>query len=56
MTQIMTNGISKRMLPMMPPIIIRGRKAAMVVIDEAVTGASIRSAPPTAARRELSPI
>ena len=41
-TQIMTMGIAIMIEPMRPPISISGRKAAIVVSEEASTGASMR--------------
>ena len=46
---MMTSGMVIRILPMIPPTSINGRKAATVVSDEAMTGASMRRAPPSAA-------
>ncbi len=56
MTATITRGMTLRMLPMIPPTSISGRKAAMVVKDEATTGASIRRTPPSAASSGSSPI
>jgi len=55
-TQMITSGMAPRMLPMRPPTSISGRKAAIVVSDDAMTGASMRRAPPSAASSGGSPI
>ena len=54
-TAIITIGIANKTLPISPPIIISGTKAAMVVNDAATTGANILCAPPSAACKGGSP-
>lgn len=56
MTHTMTKGMSPRILPMKPETTNRGMKAAMVVSEEDITGASMRRAPPSAASSGFSPV
>ncbi len=55
MTQMITRGISNKILPMTPLISINGIKAAMVVSEEAITGANMRQAPCSAAVKGVTP-
>ena len=55
MTLIITIGIAIIILPIRPPTNIKGKKAAIVVKDEAMTGANIRLAPPSDASKGSSP-
>ena len=55
-TQITTIGMSAKMAPIGPPTSSKGKNAAIVVKDEAVTGPNIRLAPPSAACSDGSPL